>query len=172
MYNRRVSKTDARVEACGAIDEFNSAIGVARAGGGVEDLSEKLLKVQRDLITLMGEIATLPEDMTRYVKDGFQLVSEEHYSSLETWIQELEARKISFKGWATPGATSKAAALDMALSICRRAERRVQRLIENESISNRHILIYLNRCSDLLWLLARAEEARTTEDSGKIAKPV
>jgi cob(I)alamin adenosyltransferase len=172
MYNRRVSKTDARVEACGAIDEFNSALGVARACRGLVDPSEKLLKIQRDLITLMGEIATLPEDMTRYVKDGFQLVSEGHYSRLETWIQELEARKISFKGWATPGATAKAAALDMARSICRRAERRAQSLIESGSISNRHILIYLNRCSDLLWLLARKEETLVTEDSGKIAKPV
>jgi cob(I)alamin adenosyltransferase len=158
MYNRRVSKTHPRVEACGTIDELNSAIGVARASSQSTELSKRLLKIQGDLITLMGELATLKEDLQRYVKDQFEQISATHYNPLEQWIREIEAGEISFKGWATPGATPTAAALDLARSICRRAERRVQGLLETAEIENEHLLVYLNRASDLLWLLARREE--------------
>jgi len=168
MYNRRVSKTDPRVEACGTIDELNSAIGMARASGADLHLSTTLLKLQGNLITLMGEIATLPEDLGRYAKDGFQAVDSTLYQDIESWIKAIEAENISFKGWATPGATPTAAALDMARSICRRAERRVQGLIENARIENIQILIYLNRASDLLWLLARREETIHAANSEKV----
>jgi cob(I)alamin adenosyltransferase len=162
MYNRRVSKTNPRIEACGSLDELNSALGLARAHSTQPYVSSKILKVQKDLITIMGEIATLEEDLPRYEKDGFQLVSQTHYSGLETWIKEIEAQNISFHGWATPGETLSAAALDMARSVCRRAERRVFDLIEQGQIHNQHILIYLNRASDLFWLLARREETINT----------
>jgi cob(I)alamin adenosyltransferase len=162
MYNRRVSKTNPRIEACGSLDELNSALGLARAHSTQQYVSAKILKVQKDLITIMGEIATLEEDLPRYEIDGFQLVSQTHYSDLETWIKEIEAQKISFHGWATPGETLSAAALDMARSVCRRAERRVSDLIEQGQIHNQHILIYLNRASDLIWLLARREETINT----------
>src|SRR3954470_4548120 len=105
MYNRRVSKTNPRIEACGSLDELNSALGLARAHSTQQYVSAKILKDQKDLITIMGEIATLEEDLPRYEIDGFQLVSQTHYSDLETWIKEIEAQKISFHGWATPGET-------------------------------------------------------------------
>jgi|SRR4051812_1598086 cob(I)alamin adenosyltransferase len=158
MYNRRVSKSHPRVEACGTLDELNSALGMARAHSPPEYVGSRILKIQKDLVTIMGELATLPEDFARYTKDGFQLIEQSHYSDLEMWIKEIEAKKISFHGWATPGETVSAATLDMARSICRRAERRVQSLVEANEIKNPHILIYLNRTSDLLWLLARREE--------------
>ena len=86
---------------------------------------------------------------------GFRVITAEDYAPLETWIKEIEAQKISFKGWATPGANPTAAALDLARAIARRAERRVEELLQSAATQNRHLQIYLNRASDLLWLLAR-----------------
>lgn len=158
MYNRRVPKTHPRIEACGAIDELNAALGLARASASHAKIQERLLQVQKDLITIMGELATLPEDLDRYVKDGFTLVTPAMYAPLEEWITEIEAQKISFRGWATPGANTHAAALDMARTICRRAERRMQALVEEGGVKNPHLIIYLNRLSDCLWLFARLAE--------------
>jgi cob(I)alamin adenosyltransferase len=155
MYNRRVSKTHPRIEACGAIDEVNAAIGLARATAEEDFIRANLLPIQQTLITVMGEIATLKEDLDRYAKDGFQLVTAETRVPLERLIGEIESQKVSFKGWATPGATVNAGHLDFARAVCRRAERRVQELLEVQEISNGDILIYLNRLSDLLWLMAR-----------------
>jgi cob(I)alamin adenosyltransferase len=160
MYNRRVSKTHPRVEACGAIDELNSALGLARASSGELFVREQILPVQKMLIVIMGEIATVKDDLARYRIDGYEIVTVSSYASLETLIKELEAQKISFKGWATPGATLGAAHLDLARSVCRRAERRVQRLLESGDIQNGEILVYFNRLSDALWLLARWAETR------------
>mgnify|MGYP002629984710 FL=1 len=71
MYNRRVSKCHARVEAYGCVDELNAALGLARANGTYEFVSSTLLEAQKDLVTLMGELATAVDDLPRYVKDGF-----------------------------------------------------------------------------------------------------
>jgi cob(I)alamin adenosyltransferase len=160
MYNRRVSKCHPRVEACGSVDELNAAIGVARAAAEDEFVRGKLFAVQKDLINLMGELATLVEDLPRYVKDGFQQVTPATTTKLDQWVAEIEAQKVSFKGWATPGACVSAAALDAARAACRRAERRVCALRESGELQNPEILVYLNRLSDALWLLARWVETR------------
>jgi cob(I)alamin adenosyltransferase len=161
MYNRRVSKCHPRVEAYGAVDEINAAIGMARATAEADFVRNNLLAIQKDLVILMGELATLPEDLTRYVKDGFSLVTREMTGQLEKVVKEIEAQKIAYKGWATPGATVHSGALDVARTVCRRAERRVCVLQEAEQLHNAEIIIYLNRLSDLLWLFARwAEEKR------------
>jgi cob(I)alamin adenosyltransferase len=159
MYNRRVSKTHPRVETCGTIDELNAAIGAARAAAKEEFITSKLLHVQKELINLMGELATAAEDLPRYAKDGFVLITDESATQLEQWIHEIEAQRISFKGWATPGANPPAAMLDLARCVARRAERRVIQLVEAGEVSNRAIQVYLNRVSDLLWLLARWAES-------------
>ena len=75
MYQRRVAKTHPRVEACGAIDELNAALGVARAIGSDNWIAAELLAVQQQLIIVMGELATTPPDLERYVRDGFSLVN-------------------------------------------------------------------------------------------------
>ena len=161
MYNRRVSKCHPRVEAYGAVDEINAAIGLARATAETDFVRDNLLMIQKDLVILMGELATLPEDLPRYVKDGFSLVTPELTGRLEKAVKEIEAQKIAYKGWATPGATVHSGALDVARTVCRRAERRVCVLQEAEQLHNPEIIIYLNRLSDLLWLFARwAEEKR------------
>jgi cob(I)alamin adenosyltransferase len=161
MYNRRVPKNHPRVEACGAIDELNAALGLARATAAENFISDNLFAIQKDLIALMGEVGVLTEDLPRYSKDGFSVVTSEMTARLEKLVKEIESQKVSFKGWATPGATKNSAALDLARTICRRAERRVCDLKEAEELKNGEIIIFLNRLSDLLWLFARWVETKS-----------
>jgi cob(I)alamin adenosyltransferase len=158
MYGRRVPKTHPRVEAYGAVDELNAALGVARAIASENFLRENLLLIQQDLVVLMGELATALDDLPRYAKDGYALLTAEPTSRIEKLVKEIEAQNISFKGWATPGANLGAAALDLARTTCRRAERRVCELQDKQQLQNPEIIVYLNRLSDLLWLFARRAE--------------
>jgi cob(I)alamin adenosyltransferase len=155
MYNRRVSKTHPRVEACGAVDELNCALGLARATAQHDFIRETILPVQKDLINLMGEIGTEVSDLERYRKDGFTFIAPEMTTRLDKVVKDIEAQNVSFKGWATPGANMNSAALDVARTVCRRAERAVCVLRESNELQNAEIGIYLNRLSDTLWLLAR-----------------
>ena len=155
MYGRRVSKCHPRVEAYGCVDELNAALGLARASAEPALVRENLLWIQKDLVNLMGELATAVEDLPRYVKDGYTLVTSQMTHKLDALVKEIEAQQVSFKGWATPGGTLNSAALDVARTVCRRAERRVCALQEADQLQNAEIVIYLNRLADLLWLLAR-----------------
>jgi len=160
MFNRRVSKSHPRVEAYGSVDEANTAIGLARATAEHDFVRDSLLAIQKDLIILMGELATLPDDLPRYLKEGHTRVTPEMTVKLDQLVRQIEAQNVSFKGWATPGATVNAAALDVARTTCRRAERRICALQEADQLPNAEILVYLNRLSDALWLLARWVEAQ------------
>ena len=163
MYGRRVPKTDPRVDAYGCVDELNAALGLARVASNNSFLSEQIYAVQQELVTVMGELATAADDRDRYVKDGFQLTSAAMTDRLTGVVEDLEKNKLGkFKGWAVPGKTMEAATLDMARTTCRRAERRVAALMTEASF-NREILRYLNRLSDLCWLLARYAEHLQTE---------
>lgn len=166
MYNRRVSKCHPRVEAYGAVDELNTAIGLARASGNQTFVGDQLESIQKDLIVLMGELATAVEDLPRYVKDGFSCVTPDLTAKLEVVVKTIEAQKLSFHGWATPGANLASAALDVARTVCRRAERRVCALRDSGQLENAQIIVYLNRLSDLLWLLARWTENQTGAQEG------
>jgi len=159
MYGRRVPKNHPRVEACGAVDELNAALGLARAAANENFIGENLLAIQKDLVGLMGELVVLPEDLPRYVKDGYPVVTPQMTAKLDALVREIEGRNISFKGWAMPGATMNSAALDVARTVCRRAERRVCGLRETGGLQNAEVIVYLNRLSDLLWLMARWTEA-------------
>ena len=170
MYNRRVPKCHMRVEAYGAVDELNAAIGLARATASHKFVRENLLAIQKDLVILMGELATLEEDLPRYVKDGYSVVSKEMTARAEDLVKQIEAQEVTYKGWATPGATVHSAALDMARTTCRRAERRVCALMDSGDVRNGEILIYLNRLSDLLWLFARQTEHKEGKDRRKAPK--
>jgi cob(I)alamin adenosyltransferase len=81
-------------------------------------------------------------------------------AKLEKLVEKIESQNVSFKGWATPGATKNSAALDVARTVCRRAERRVCDLQEAGELKNGEIIIFLNRLSDLLWLFARWVETK------------
>ena len=159
MYGRRVRKTDARVDAYGCVDELNAALGLARVTATDTFIAEHVLAVQKELILVMGELATAPEDLARYSKDGFQLTSAAMVDRLTAIIDELEEDKLlHFRGWAIPGSTMLSAALDLARTTCRRAERRVAALASDGAVFNGEILRYLNRLSDLCWLLGRYAE--------------
>jgi len=160
MYGRRVPKNHPRVEACGTLDELNSALGLARAMSGEKFIFENLLRIQKSLVAVMGEVGVLPEDLPRYAGGGYPLVTAELTATLDALVQEIESQSISFQGWATPGATPSSAALDLARTVCRRAERRVFDLQAAGGLPNREILIFLNRLSDLLWLFARWLETK------------
>lgn len=157
MFGRRVPKSDQRVAAYGAVDELNAALGLVRAADcSAMVAAEMVPAMQGDLIVLMGELATAEEDLPRYLTAGFEQVSVSMVDRLSDEVARIERDfVISFKGWALPGEAGKlgAAHLDLARTICRRAEREVVLL----GIRNGEIVRYLNRLSDLLWLLARVE---------------
>ncbi len=162
MYGRRVPKSHPRVEAYGAVDELNAALGLARAAVPAGRAAEHLLAIQKELVIVMGELATTVEDLPRYLKDGRSVVSAEMTGRLEKLVETLEGQGAPLRGWATPGASLHAAALDLARTVCRRAERRVCHLQETGQLRNAEIIVYLNRLSDLLWLLAREAEREQT----------
>jgi cob(I)alamin adenosyltransferase len=166
MYNRRVSKSDPRVAAYGNVDELNAGLGLARATADHDFVKDNLLTIQKDLVTVMGELATSAGDLPRYAKEGYPPVTAGMTAGLEKVITEIEGQNVACKGWATPGATVNAAALDLARTICRRAERSVCALHEADQLLNIEILVYLNRLSDLLWLLARWVETNPSSGSG------
>ena len=166
MYGRRVPKSDPRVDAYGCVDELMAALGLARAMCDEKFVSEQIFAAQKDLIVVMGELATAPEDRQRYVKDGFELTSEKMVDRVTAVIVDLEKDKSLYpKDWVIPGATAASAALDLARTTCRRAERRVAELRE----SNPEILRYLNRLSDLCWILARYAEKQSAISNHKSA---
>ncbi len=158
MYGHRVPKNHPRVEACGTLDELNSALGLARATATETFVSDNLFWIQKSLVDVMGEVGVLTEDLPRYVKGGFTLVTPELTAKLDALVKEIEAQNVSFKHWATPGENKSSATLDVARSTCRRAERRVYDLQAAGELFNTEILIFLNRLSDLLWLFARWTE--------------
>src|SRR5258708_4017873 len=91
MYNRRVSKCHPRVDAYGAVDELNAAIGLARASTAHTFVSDPLMLIQKDLVVLMGELATAVEDLPRYMKDGFSRVTPDLTAKLEALVKVIEA---------------------------------------------------------------------------------
>jgi cob(I)alamin adenosyltransferase len=164
MYNRRVPKCSPRIEAYGAVDELNAALGLARVTATHEFTRDALAAIQKDLITLMGELATSLEDLPRYLKDGFSLVDPKLTASLEEKVMQVESQGLTFKDWVIPGANLHSSALDVARTVCRRAERRVCELHQSGELQNAEPMVYLNRLSDLLWLMARWEEQAKGKD--------
>lgn len=159
MYGRRVPKSDPRVDAYGCVDELTAALGLARSISIEKFLSEEILAAQKDLIVVMGELATTPHDRERYVKDGFHVSTAAMVDRITAVIVDLEKDKSLYpKDWVIPGGKSVSAALDFARATCRRAERRIAAFTANDKDFNPEILRYLNRLSDLLWVLARFAE--------------
>jgi cob(I)alamin adenosyltransferase len=158
-YNRRVSKADPRVDAYGCVDELTAALGFGRSISKEEFLSDQILAAQKDLIVVMGELATTPQDRERYVKDGFHVTTAAMVDRITAVIVDLEKDKSLYpKDWVIPGGTATSAALDFARVTCRRAERHIARFMADDKDFSPEILRYLNRLSDLLWVLARYAE--------------
>jgi len=161
MFNRRVSKTDPRVAAYGACDELNVAIGMARAWNEDPFVTAPLEQIQKELVTLMGELAVADEDRARYIEKGYKSVEAAMVGRLTALVDDLEKNHhISYKHWATPGSTQGSAMLDLVRVTCRRAERAVCAMREAGFPVRDPILHYLNRLSDLSWLYARYVETK------------
>ncbi len=158
MYGRRVSKDSPRVEAYGEVDELNACLGLARAQ--IEGSQKgSLERIQKALVGLMGELAVATEDLPRYEADGYARIKDEDLAFLDGEIERFERDAAPAKGWSTPGGHVAGAAVDLARAVCRRAERGVWRLEKKEGKVRTIIPRYLNRLSDLLWLLERDLES-------------
>ncbi len=158
MFGRRVSKTSVRFAALGAIDELNAALGMARVAD-VEGRCVAILdRVQNLLFGLMGQLACLPEDVERYLEKGYAVVKGEDVEWITETAREIEAAGVRFTHWAVPGAEGSVlrANLDFARTVSRRAEREVLKLHEEEGEVCEVIRVFLNRVSDLMWILARS----------------
>jgi len=153
---QRVPKDSARVAAYGTVDELNSAIGVALAHGLSPRLMETMPAVQNELFHLGSDLAFREED-----KQMYQLpqIEERHVQNLEELIDELNEVVGPLKNFILPGGSMGAAHLHMARAVCRRAERNVLRLAREEPIGG-WVMPYLNRLSDLLFVMARYENRK------------
>ena len=166
MYGHRVPKGDTRVDAYGRIDELTAALGLARSIATDKFVSDEILATQKDLIVVMGELATAPADRERYAKDGFHVTTPAMVDRVTAVIVDLEKDKSLYpKDWVIPGGTRLSAALDFARATCRRAERHIAALSTSDVKFNVEILRYLNRLSDLFWVLARYVEKDTRNSS-------
>lgn len=149
----RVPKTDARIEAYGTVDELNSAIGLVLCAGLPENVRRWLDRVQNELFDLGADLS-VPDG-----SEGERLrVVQEQVDGLEAVCDVANDELEPLKSFVLPGGTEQAARLHIARTVCRRAERRVAELAASERV-NPLVLAYLNRLSDLLFILARAANA-------------
>ncbi len=146
----RVKKDDPRVEAYGTIDELNSILGVARAVSKSDEISEIIQEVQNYLFTLGADLATPLNVESRKVKR----ISRSDVERIEIFIDEIDSKLEPLKNFILPGGTFLASLLHFARTVCRRAERRIVYLSEREKI-NEQVIPFVNRLSDLLFVLAR-----------------
>jgi cob(I)alamin adenosyltransferase len=164
----RIAKDDPRTEAYGTIDEAVAALGVVRAQLGVKrrlgqlnvgfgDLQDVVLRLQRELFVAAAELATRQDAWDRQV-EGVSRVSAAMVEGLETMLREAEGHIVMPTEFVVPGETVVSAALEVARTVVRRAERRAVTLGTDGLIPGTHLLPYLNRLADLLWVLARAAE--------------
>ena len=156
----RVSKGELRVETSGAIDELNAAMGLARASCNDPVLAARVLAVQRELFALGSAVSTKPGGR-REVPD----ITPAMLARLDAFVADLEATPDIVRDWTVPGASAASAPFEVARTVCRRAERHAVRLAGSGEDVQKNVLAYLNRLSDVLWLCARALEARAGIDA-------
>lgn len=154
----RVRKTDPRVEALGELDEAQSALGVARAAVRPRDRA-LVLELQRGLYLAMAEVATPPTDLGRL---GAR-IDAGAVAELDALVERLRRRADVEGKFVVPGGDAASATLDVARAVARRAERSVVRLVDAKKVGGRDLLPWLNRLSDVLYLLARAVETKRTK---------
>ncbi|HXD20499.1 MAG TPA: cob(I)yrinic acid a,c-diamide adenosyltransferase [Vicinamibacterales bacterium] len=149
----RVSKASLRVEANGNVDELNSALGFARSICDDAEIAALVMAIQRDLFTVGSSLATPPESPKPQVPIAAELVE-----ALTSHVHRFEAIEGVLGDWSLPGTLPVTGAFDMARTVCRRAERGVVRLVESGERVEPAIVPYLNRLSDLLWIIGRKLE--------------
>lgn len=153
LLGERVTKNDPRIDLLGELDETTSSIGFGRSLATWGNAAELLLTAQRDLYQIMAELAfvesTRPEDL---------LLKQDRVDWLEASIEAVQAHVELPREFVIPGETTPGAALDVARTVARRAERKAVALAHEGVVTNEQIIRYLNRLSSLLFILARAED--------------
>jgi cob(I)alamin adenosyltransferase len=177
----RIGKDDPRTEAYGTIDEAIAALGLARAnlavkrrygtlGPSIGGLAPMILRIQRELFVVGAELATNPDAWDR-LEDGRTRVSEAMIRDIERDLVELEAHVEMPKEFVVPGETPTSAALELARTILRRAERRAVALAREGMVPGPNLIPYLNRLADLIWVLARAAERAESRAATPARRP-
>jgi cob(I)alamin adenosyltransferase len=154
----RVPKDHPRVQAYGSVDELNASLGMARAVEPMPRIDELLVAVQRDLFSLGALLATPDPDKVREYLEKAS-IGDSRIEALEAAIDDGEAELEPLRAFIIPGGTVKAATLHLARTICRRAERDVLAMSRSEALPP-IMIVYLNRLSDLLFVLARVAARR------------
>jgi cob(I)alamin adenosyltransferase len=164
FYGGRIPKDGPGPEAYGTVDEAVAALGMARAAAD-RDLAAEILRIQRQLFVVAAELATAPESRSK-LEDEVSRVTPAMVERLEADIDRVVAEVGSPTEFVVPGGSSVAAAIDLARTIVRRAERRTVTLIGAESNEGGNVVPYLNRLADYLFVLARAAEQNWTPSRG------
>jgi cob(I)alamin adenosyltransferase len=165
LGRERVPKYDRRIEALGAVDESTAALGLARAQARSIETAKALLQVQRDLYALMAEIAATPEKTENY-----RAIDGERVKWLETTIRDFDLRIKMPVEFIVSGDSLPGAALDLARTVIRRAERRVVELTHVGDVQNFDLVRYLNRASNLCYVLELFENTLAGQDHPTLAK--
>ncbi len=150
----RVRKHHAQPEAFGAVDELSAVLGLARSLSHDDEVRACLLRIQRELYEMMAELAATPEVQAR-----FRVIGAKHVEALADDVKRFGASVQIPREFVVAGDTTAGAALDMARTVARRAEREITRILDDGLLANSHILAYINRLSSLLFVLARAADA-------------
>ena len=158
LGKERVPKYDPRPEAYGTVDEVQAVLGLVRASGCTPRCGEILLAIQRDLYALMAELAAAGDAGSPFSGS----ITAAHVDQLETWIAEMEAQVEMPKEFVVPGDSRPGAALHVARTVTRRAERGAVHLYHQQLLGNELVVRYLNRLSSLLFVLAILEDRIAT----------
>lgn len=158
LYGQRVPKDHPQIEAVGAFDELNVALGATKPLLTDESVRTLVTGLQHNLVALMGELACAETDVARYTDSKFAKITVAEVTKLDEAVSALEGLGLKFDGWATPGATALGAAFDTARVTARRAERRLSALPAHGRSVRTELRQFTNRLADLLWLLARQAE--------------
>ena len=163
----RVSKDDDRIEAYGTVDELNAAIGMARSAGVDDDIDQQLDTIQHELFSIGAELAAPEPD-----EHDLRIINESHVATLEDWIDRHEHSVEPLKHFILPAGHPAATAMHLARGICRRAERRTVTLVRRHEVSiSEALIVYLNRLSDLLFVLTRVVNHRAGVAEVQWVKP-
>ena len=157
LFGGRISKADPRCDAYGSIDEAVSAMGLGRSLCNNQEIKNILLTIQREMFIVGSELATGPSEYNK-LKQNFSVVTTDMVTALENLIDEISSQVELPPEFIVPGASPGSSAIDIARTLVRKAERRVVALNSQQKIQNPEILRYLNRLSDLLFILARFED--------------
>lgn len=158
LGDERVAKYDPRPDTFGTVDEATSALGLARAAAQDQSVKDMIYSIQQELYLLMGELAVTPEN---YEKMNLRMTAD-HVKRLEQIEEELKQEVDIPNKFIIPGGSLDGAALDLARTIIRRAERMTVKLLHDGVIQNTEVVRYLNRLSDLVFIIARYIEVKSS----------